>query len=84
MILKYSFAAANGHEVIALLHTTFGGIGPHAMDLLVRMDRHVKGRLNEDAPWTARTFLPMHAQRISTACQREAARQILQARDGSF
>ena len=46
----------------------------------------VKGQLDdpEHAPWTARSFLQLHAQRISTAVQLEVARQVRASVTGRY
>ena len=78
MDTKYANALAGGHTVEPLLHCPFGGMEERAAARLQLLHETVKGQLAdpEHAPWTARTFLHLHAQRISIAVQLEAARQI--------
>ena len=74
---KYEGALDRGHTVVLLHHDVFGGMTNEAFELLQRADKLAKGCLDDpdSAPWTARAFLPFHAQLISAAVQREAARQ---------
>ena len=83
---KYGGAIANGHTVEPLLHCTFGGMESAAAARLQLLHDSVRGQLAdpERAPWTARSFLQLHAQRISTAVQLEAARQVRAAATGGW
>ena len=83
---KYHDARARGHTVEPLLHCPFGGLEAAASARLSSLDASVKGRLAdpEHAPWTARSFFQLHAQRISTAVQLEAARQVRAAVTGRY
>ena len=83
---KYRRALANGHTVAPLLHCTFGGMESETAAQLQLLHNSVKGQLDdpEHAPWTARSFLQLHAQRISTAVQLEAARQVRAAVTGCW
>ena len=83
---KYANALAGGHTVEPLLHCPFGGLEARAAARLQLLHETVKGQLPdpEHAPWTARSFLQLHTQRISTAVQLEAARQICAAITGRW
>ena len=86
VLADYVGALTKGHDVVALLHSSFGALDSTATSLLSKLDEKVKGRLPDldTAPWTARTFRKLHAQSITTAVQLGAARQILAAAASAF
>ena len=77
---------ARKHTVLPLLHTVFGAVDIGASDLLDAWHKKLKGRLADpaDAPWTARSYRKLHAQLLSTAVQRGAAKQIIAASHNAF
>ena len=76
---KYVDAIRKGHLVVPIIHETFGGFGPEAADLLMRLAVRARRKTpdGEEPPWAARTFVPYHSQLISAAVQCEAAEEIL-------
>ena len=83
----YRSATGRGHSVLGLSHCVLGGgLDATAAAELKRLHSEFKGGLNDiyDAPWTASSFLKLHAQRITTALQLEVARQIIAAGAGAF
>ena len=86
VLADYAGALDRGHDVVTLLHSSFGALDSTATSLLSKLDQKVKGRLPDlaTAPWTARSFRKLHAQSITTAVQLGAARQILAAAASAF
>jgi len=77
----YAFARARGHSIHAIIHETFGGFGPGAVELLYELSRKHGSRLGADeaaAPWCARSFRSLHALKISVAIHTAAASEILE------
>ena len=74
----YKAPIQGGNCVMGVIHGVFGAFDKDAVNLLRKLDGLTQGELDCTVrpPWTARTFFALHAQRISLAVQREAARQI--------
>ena len=67
------------HEVLPVVHESFGGFNKVAADLLMYLAMRARRKTpaGEEPPWAARSFVPYHSQLISAAVQCEAAEEIL-------
>ena len=76
---KYQDAKRRGHEVLPVVHESFGGFNKVAADLLMYLAMRARRKTpaGEEPPWAARSFVPYHSQLISAAVQCEAAEEIL-------